>query len=111
MSYHYSNPDREHDPHALPDVEVFEMTAREVAETDEDLIREYMKRHEFRLAGFNSRDREKMFDAMIEEEGIEGGFYFHFCFPGCLPESDFPTGPFKTRKEAAAAAEEMACGD
>jgi hypothetical protein len=23
MSYHYSNPTRENDPHALPDVEVF----------------------------------------------------------------------------------------
>lgn len=58
MSQHYSHPDREDDPYALPDLEVFQLTAREVAEQDEDLIHEYMKRHEFRLASMNSRDRE-----------------------------------------------------
>jgi hypothetical protein len=110
MTYHYSNPDREHDPHALPDVEVFELTAREVAVMDEDLFHEYTKKHEFRLANMNGRVRDKMIDAMVEDNGIEGGFFFHFCFPGCMPEN-FPTGPFKTRKEAAKAAEEMANGD
>lgn len=86
MSQHYSNPDRESDPHSLPDVEVFELTAREVAERDEDMIHEFMKRREFRLASMNSRDREKMFDAMIEENGIKGGWFYWFCFPGCMPD-------------------------
>ncbi len=104
MSQHYSNPDRESDPHSLPDVEVFELTAREVAERDEDMIFEFMKRREFRLASMNSRDREKMFDAMIEENGIKGGWFYWFCFPGCMPDSD-AFGPYPTQKAAIEAAQ------
>lgn len=97
----YSDPSRETDPHALPDVEIFQLTAREVAEMDEDMVREYMRRHEFRLASMNSRTREAMFNAMIGEEDITGGWFYHFCFPGCLPDSD-PFGPFETQAEALA---------
>jgi hypothetical protein len=57
MSQFYSNPVREDDEYALPDCEVFQLTAREVAEMDEDLVREYMKNYSFRLAGFNRHDR------------------------------------------------------
>jgi hypothetical protein len=106
MSQYYSDPARESDPHALPDLEVFELTAREVAERDEDLVWEYSKRHEFRLASMNSRTREKMFDTMIEEEGITGGWFYWFCFPGCLPEGD-AIGPFASHKEALADAREQ----
>ena len=29
------------------------------------------------------------------------GFYYWFCFPGCLPEGDgMPIGPFASEKEA-----------
>src|SRR4051812_41610084 len=80
MSQAYSNPDRESDPHALPDLELFELNAHEVAERDEDLIHEYMSRHEFRLAGFNSRTRDAMFDAIVEQEGIKGGWFYWYCF-------------------------------
>jgi hypothetical protein len=111
VSQHYSDY-RQDDKHALPDVEVFEMTARETAEhcrwkgssAWEDAIYEYMKRPEFRLAGMNSRIRDAMFDTMIEEECIEGGWFYWFCFPGCLPDSE-PFGPYKTRAEAIAAAQ------
>jgi hypothetical protein len=105
MAQAYSNPDRESDPHALPDIEVFELTAREVAEMDEDMVYEYMKRHEFRLATMNSQTREAMFDAMIEAEGIQGGWFYWFCFPGCLPDST-PFGPYDSYKEALKAAQE-----
>lgn len=101
MGQHYSRPSRRSDPYSLPDVETFRLTAREVAERDEDTIHEYMKRHEFRLAAFNSRDRERMFDAMIEEENITGGWFWWSCFPGCMPDSD-PFGPFATEAEAVA---------
>lgn len=57
----YSDPLREADPHALPDVEVF---------------------------------------YQAEEEP---GWYFWFCFPGCLPDSD-PIGPYRTKRAAIAAA-------
>lgn len=104
MSQHYSDPGRENDPHALPDIEVFELTAREVAEGDEDLINDYMKRHEFRLAAMNSRDRNAMFDAMIEQNGITGGWFWWSCFPGCLPDGE-PIGPFETHAAALADAQ------
>ena len=99
MSQHYSNPDREDDDFALPDIEVFQLTAREVAEMDEEMVLDYLSRHEFRLANFNSRDRERMFDAMIEEEGIQGGWFWWSCFPGCLPDSS-PMGPFASHADA-----------
>ena len=99
MSQHYSDESRADDKWSLPDVEVFEMTAREIAERDDDLIYEYMKRHEFRLASMNSRTRDAMFDTMIEEQGIKGGWGYWYCFPGCMPDSDI-FGPFATRAEA-----------
>lgn len=33
------------------------------------------------------------------------GYYYCFCFPGCLPDSD-PIGPFNTEVEAIAAAQQ-----
>lgn len=107
MSQHYSNPDRESDPHALPDLEVFQLTAHEVAERDEELIYEYLSRNEFRFAGMNSRDRERMLDAMCEEEGIKGGWFYWYCFPGCMPDSE-AIGPYATRDEALKAAQDDA---
>lgn len=101
----YSDPRRETDPYALPDVEVFQLTASEVAEMEEDLIYEYLRRPEFRLATMNSRDRERMLDTMVEEQGITGGWFYWFCFPGCLPDSD-PVGPFASEDEALADAQE-----
>lgn len=100
----YSNPERENEETALPDVEVFQLTAEEIAARDEDAVNEFMKRKEFRLAGFNSRDREAMLEAMVQELGITGGWFWWSCFPGCLPDSE-PMGPFTTRDEAKADAQ------
>ncbi|MGI9297811.1 MAG: hypothetical protein ACR2QC_07925 [Gammaproteobacteria bacterium] len=97
----YSDPERENDPTALPDIETFQLTAHEVAESVmyEEEQYEFLKRHEFRLATMNSATREAMLDAMIEELSINGGWFWHSCFPGCLPDSD-PFGPFETEQEA-----------
>ena len=103
----YSDPEFENDPHALPDLEIFQLTALERAEGEEDLIYEYMKKPEFRLAGFNSRVRDAMFDAMIEAEGIKGGWFYWYCIPGCLPDSGM-CGPFNSWQEAKAGAIEEA---
>jgi hypothetical protein len=35
----------------------------------------------------------------------EPGFYYWYCFPGCLPDSD-PFGPYATENEALEAAKE-----
>lgn len=108
MTQHYSDPSREPDPHALPDIEVFELTAREVAELDEDMVFEWMRKHQYRLAAMNSRTRDAMFDAMIEAEGITGGWFYWYCFPGCMPDNDIPMGPFKSHAQAVQAAQDNA---
>ena len=95
----YSDPSRSDDPYALPDVEVFQLTAIEVAEREDDLIDEYQRRHEYRLAGMNSRVREALLEAIVDEQQITGGWYWWSCFPGCLPDSD-PEGPFPTEADA-----------
>jgi hypothetical protein len=106
MSLQYSDPAREQDPHALPDAEVFELTALEAAEFEEDLILKYNHyRHEFRLANINSHVRTAMLEAIVTEQKIEGGWYYWFCMPGCLPDSD-PIGPFPTHDAAVTALHE-----
>jgi len=62
----YSDPTRENDPHALPDLEVWHSGD---PQTDSDL------------------------------DGP--GWYYWFCFPGCLPDGD-PIGPFATQAAALA---------
>ena len=77
----YSDPTRESDPYALPDVEVFEV---------------WTDKHGKRHNDFETED---------QEEPCEDGWYYWFCFPGCLPDSD-PVGPFTTEAEALADAQE-----
>jgi hypothetical protein len=107
MTQFYSTPARAADPHALPDCEVFQLTAEEVAELDEDTIAEYMREDEFRLASMNRATRDKMIDRIIEDNEITGGWFYWHCLPGCLPDS-LPIGPFDTHHEAIAAAQDEA---
>lgn len=109
----YSNPERANDPYSLPDVEIFELTAAEIAARDEDLMWEYSKRNEFKLCHMNSKVRDAMLDAIVEEECIAGGWFWWTCFPGCLPDSE-AFGPFPSYDEAfadAQAGEEHPCVD
>jgi hypothetical protein len=93
----YSSPDRERDPHALPDIEVFQLTAEEFAGNDEDLMWEAGKR--FPLMHMSSRAREKALAWAVESSGATGGWFWWSCFPGCLPDGP-AIGPFKTKQEA-----------
>lgn len=43
-----------------------------------------------------------------EGEPLEPGWYYQFCFPGCLPESD-PVGPYETEEKAIKACRNLAC--
>ena len=61
----YSTPEREEDPYAMPDIEIF----------FSDILRD------------------------INNHVLEAGYYWWWCFPGCLPDSE-PIGPFKTYEEA-----------
>ena len=74
----YSDPQRECDLYALPDVEVF-------------FVGETMK----------SQDTRAARAAHIEPywADFDNGWYWWSCFPGCLPDSE-PCGPFVTREEA-----------
>lgn len=103
----YSDPSRESEKWSLPDCQAFQMTAKEFAETMEDEIYNLMKRKEFRLASMSPRVREKMIETLIEENAVKGGWFFQFCFPGCLPEGD-PVGPFATCDDAIKACREEA---
>ena len=80
MGYIYSDPTREDDPYALPNIEVFEV--------DYFLNTEMLPEESRKLAG---------------SEVI--GWYWQACFQGCLPDGD-PIGPYKTEQEAIDAARE-----
>jgi hypothetical protein len=110
MTSFYSTPDRAADPHALPDCEVFQLTAEEVTELDEDIIAEYMREDEFRLASMNRATRDKMIDAIIADHEITGGWFYWYCFPGCMPDSS-PIGPYATHHLAIAAAQAEAADE
>lgn len=75
MAQHYSNPKRESDPYALPDVETF------FQET-------------CMVRGIECRTEDDD-DALCEH----AGWYWQACFPGCLPDGE-PYGPFATEAEA-----------
>ena len=71
----YSDPTREAEPFALPDVEVFYLSQLEVNYNLENL------------------------DHADEYTLTEAGWYWWPCFPGCLPDGE-PSGPFNTEAEA-----------
>lgn len=77
----YSDPSRKADPHALPDVEIF---------YDDADIPEW---------GGQARNYD------VNGEPVKPGWYYWFCFPGCLPDSD-PIGPFESADAARQAAQE-----
>ncbi len=70
MTQAYSDPSRESDEHALPDIECF----------------------------YNDEHRP---DHIRGEEGerMPSGYYYWYCFPGCLPDSE-AYGPFDTEELA-----------
>jgi hypothetical protein len=84
MSQFYSSPERENDPHALPDMEVFYQSQMEAIYGPKIL--------------FPKAIADKYTSA-------KAGWYWWSCFPGCLPDSE-PMGPFETEAEAIADATE-----
>jgi len=67
----YSDPERANDEYALPDVEVFYL---------------------------DECDSRSMFSTE-DDINDRAGYYYWYCFPGCMPDSD-PIGPFATEAEA-----------
>lgn len=84
----YSDPERETDPYALPDVEVFHVAAAEFAQAE----------HGTWQAEATYSLEASPFSNLTDCSLLEG-WYWWSCFPGCLPDSD-PIGPFETEQAA-----------
>ena len=78
----YSDPTRESEPFALPDVEVFCLSQLEVNYNLENL------------------------DHADENTLTQAGWYWWSCFPGCTPDGD-AIGPYSTEAEALAGAQDI----
>ena len=78
----YSDTSRESETWSLPDVEVFRVSPMEAA--------------------YNAANDDHADDYTITEPG----YYFWFCFPGCMPDSS-PFGPYATEAEAIEAAKDF----
>ena len=87
----YSDPTRESDPHALPDIEVWYSSEGTFNDQPCYAERDFIDEALCGEGEFPYPNRE--------------GWYYWFCFPGCLPDSD-PIGPFATPEAAIAAAQE-----
>lgn len=85
----YSDPKRENDPNALPDIEVFFVSVADAAQ-----------------ARIDASKAECADDDVAHWETVSG-WYWWPCFPGCLPDGD-PVGPFATEAEALADAQDGA---
>jgi hypothetical protein len=72
MAQEYSRLEHAADPHALLDIEIFELTAEEAAAQDEDTVIEFMRRPDFRLAGMSNRARDRMIATIMEEQERSG---------------------------------------
>lgn len=88
----YSDPARESDPRALPDIEVFYMDAADFIGTDP--------------ATWMADLMLDTTDPQTEAEALTG-YYYWACLPGCLPDSD-PVGPFASAADALADAQDNA---
>jgi hypothetical protein len=75
MTQFYSDVERESDPYALPDIEVFALSQLEVNYNLENL------------------DHDDEYTLTVP------GWYWWSSFPGCLPDNE-PFGPFATEREA-----------
>jgi hypothetical protein len=109
MSQAYSDPKRADDPHALPDVEVWEdavfivtcehcgefEVAESIATADSD-------------TWCPSCEREAL--CRLPKHPAKTAWWYWSCFPGCLPDSN-AHGPFATEQEALEDAQQYAEDD
>lgn len=96
MSAHYSDPSRESEPHALPDVEVWS---------------DRVYRVECRCGDYDVPEGTATAEGVTYCPSCERpahairtarvAWWWWTCFPGCLPDSE-PMGPFATEAEALA---------
>lgn len=109
MAQHYSNPKHADDAHALPDVETFYLDASDFLNAaDATWMFEAMRQAaEDEVAKHRSITDDDIDAAVKARATALVGWYYWYCFPGCLPDS-MPTGPFATEADALADARENA---
>lgn len=84
----YSDPVRQDDQYALPDAEVFFRSQRDFIRAGDETWMKNRIIEEMKGVGNN----------FVAASNL-AGWYFWFCLPGCLPDSD-AFGPYQTEKEA-----------
>lgn len=89
----YSDPTRESDPYALPNVEVFYLGADDFIQAEAESVQADMMKD-----AMADRDDYSAKSACLCAADLDGWYYW-FCFPGCLPDSD-PVGPFPSEAKA-----------
>ena len=100
----YSDPRRESDQHALPDVEVWHDDTRQCEHCG--TLYPWNFAHEQAVCP----SCKKPSDWTRCEEFPRGAWWWWTCLPGCLPDGD-PVGPFATEAEALADAQADALED
>lgn len=101
----YSDPSRETDPHALPDLEIWDAAVWDVEcsrgcgsfEVNGSTIEACAPECFCPSCERNSG---------IAEKSARRAFWYWFCFPGCMPDSE-PSGPYDSEAEALAAARDF----
>jgi len=89
----YSDPKRASDPHALPDVEIFQMSYAWCGSCDGLMQDE------------DAKGYVHCQECGHENRPVATGFFWWACSPGCLPDNAEPIGPFQTEAEALADAQ------
>lgn len=111
MSQHYLNARDERDPHKLSDLEIFYQDAEDLVDIvnmgDDDEIAEWCKEHlpDVDVDAYIKAPL-KFLDLACSALKDEAGWYYRFCFPGCMPESE-ADGPYGSEAEALEAARDQ----
>ena len=95
MSRHYSDPSRESDRHALPDVEVFYVEGDAFDPDHDDGTWMYDRALEW----MEECEEEDTATAYSDMQSALAGWYWWYALPGCLPDSA-PNGPFASENDA-----------
>ena len=93
MAQHYSNPQRASDAYSLPDVETFTARYGDCPYCSSTVIEDGSGQFHCEMC-----EGVRRVSGVVPAE-INTGWFYWFCFPGCMPEGD-PSGPYASEAEA-----------